>query len=397
MKKQLLALSLSGLLLLSGCTSMLERSHVSSVPHVDYSVTEDASILRVETYQGLVNSILYFVNERADSGTIRLYNYTGDVEADLSNACSELLQKDPLCAYSVRAVNYDTTRILTYYEVALSFDYSRTPEEVAAIRDVVGLTGLRQMLSQLMRDQPDSLALLTTYFSGGKDLVRQLVQLAYYAQPDLYVDPEVPFSYTVSFYPENGTRRIIELRADGRTPGHHATAEEQADYARRLEAAAALLLEADPPAGTTYTVEEVANILRSASGGYDPNGTSFALNTLSGEPACHLGYLLAMEYLCQRCGMEVFPVVNQGPGYNFSLIVSTEDGYRHLLPQALFPVLTEDGQLSTEPQPLPLYTDLEMKARGYIWTQTLYPTCESSEPPLSPEPTAAPDGSEKEN
>ena len=62
MKKQLLALSLSGLLLLSGCTSMLERSHVSSVPHVDYSVTEDASILRVETYQGLGNSILYFVN-----------------------------------------------------------------------------------------------------------------------------------------------------------------------------------------------------------------------------------------------------------------------------------------------------------------------------------------------
>lgn len=397
MKKQLLALSLSALLLLSGCTSMLERSHVSSVPHVDYSVTEDASILRVETYQGLVNSILYFVNERADSGTIRLYNYTGDVEADLSNACSELLQKDPLCAYSVRAVNYDTTRILTYYEVALSFDYARTAEEVAALRDVVGLTGLRQVLSQLMQEEPDSLALLTTYFSGSKDLVRQLVQLAYYAQPELYADPEAPFSYTVSFYPESGSRRIIEFRADDRAPGYHASAEEQADYARRLEAAAALLLEANPPAGTTYTVEEVANILRAASGGYDPYGSSFALNTLSGEPACHLGYLLAMEYLCQRCGIEVFPVVNRGPGYNLSLIVSTSDGYRHLLPQDLFPVLTEDGQVSTEPRSLPLHTDLEMKARGYIWTQTLYPPCEDSEPSLNPEPTSTPDTSEQEN
>ena len=80
-KKRILALILCAALLLSGCSAMLERGHETVSTHVDYAVTEDESVLRAESYQGLVNAMLYFVSAHRTQGTIRLYNYTGDVEA----------------------------------------------------------------------------------------------------------------------------------------------------------------------------------------------------------------------------------------------------------------------------------------------------------------------------
>jgi len=90
MKNRITALALAGLLLLSGCTSMLERSDVSAVTHVDYSVTEDSSILRVETYQALVSSLLHFVNERADTGTIRLYKGDNEIAIPVTATSGEI-------------------------------------------------------------------------------------------------------------------------------------------------------------------------------------------------------------------------------------------------------------------------------------------------------------------
>lgn len=373
----MLALALAGLLFLPGCASMLERSYVSATAHVDYSVTtEDASILRAETYQGLVNSILYFVNERADSGTIRLYNYTGDVEADLANACSEVCREDPLSAYSVRSIRYDSTRILTYYEVELTIQYSRTADEVAALREISGVSALRDELAAMVDRQESRLTLLVSYYSDSADQIFELLSLALYARPELYLFPGSQFEYTISIYPETGSRRIIEISIDNWVGSSHTTEGELNAYTRQLEEATRQLLEANPPTGVVYTVEDLAAILRSASGGYDYyNSAANALSVLTGGTSAETGYLLAMEYLCQQCGIEVLPVKG---GASLWLIAATEDGYRHLLPQDLFPVIPEEGADPEEPQPLPLYTDGELEALGYYeWNRSLYPACES--------------------
>ena len=72
MKKRLLALIACAFLLLSGCAAMLERGHETVTTHVDYAVSEDESVLRAESYQGLVNAMLYFVNGHRAEGAIRL-------------------------------------------------------------------------------------------------------------------------------------------------------------------------------------------------------------------------------------------------------------------------------------------------------------------------------------
>lgn len=69
LKKRVLALVLAlALLPLPGCVAMLERGHETVTTHVDYAVTEDESVLRAETYQGLVSAMLYFVNGHRRGG-----------------------------------------------------------------------------------------------------------------------------------------------------------------------------------------------------------------------------------------------------------------------------------------------------------------------------------------
>ena len=63
MKRNLLPLLLCLSLLLTGCSSILEREYRSVSRHVSQtSDADDTSALRVENYSDLVNSVLYFVS-----------------------------------------------------------------------------------------------------------------------------------------------------------------------------------------------------------------------------------------------------------------------------------------------------------------------------------------------
>lgn len=384
MKLRMITLMLCILLLCSGCTAMLERSYDSSVSHVDYSVTEDSSILRAESYQALVNSILYFVSEHVGSGTIRLYNYTGNVDADLQSACSEVMESDPLGAYAVRSLDYESTRILTYYEVNFTITYRRSIAEVAEIRTISGLNGVRQELEQMVDSRVPHTALRTAYFDGDTQLVSDLFWLSFYNTPDAVLEPP---TLEVTFYPEDGTQRILEVEALWSV-----TSGEVAQYRQSLSDTASALTETAPPAGNDYTVEELAALLRSTVL-YDPSGDFTALAALQGEAVNDLGMLLGLEYLYQQNGIEV-SVVSDTSGAQMWLIVLTPSGYRHLLPRDLRPDTqadTVDPSAPDSEQPvqtpdqadtgsgtlwqLPLYTDEELAALGFEWPRNLHPAC----------------------
>lgn len=372
MKKRILALLLClGLLPLGGCAAMLERSHVSSSTHVDFAVEEDESILRAESYQGLVSSMRYFIDGHRGGGVIRLYNYPGDVDSDLAAAREAVLQ-DPVGAFAVDTITYDSTRILTYYEVKLTITYTRTAREVEAISEVTSLSGVRQELSRMVTEGQGSAVFLASYFSGDQALVERLFLQAIENAPALYCYPNGPeedLEYTIHLYPETGTRRIVEVKTAWR--------ESRLAAARRvekLEQAVSGLLEDSPPAGEGgYTVEELAAIVRAAHGGLDPEGTRLPMEALTGAPARETGLLLAMEYLCQQCGIEASTAWGEGPWTSW-LIVSTPEGYRHLLPDALYTPEAEDGEEPPEPN-FRLYTDQELTELGFEWPASLYPVC----------------------
>ena len=364
MKKRMgLILLAAALALSSGCAAMLERSYVSATTHVDYdSEEEDPSILRAETYQSLVNSILYFVESHAATGTIRLYNYTGDVEADLANACTEILNEDPLGAYAVRDIRYDTTRIVTYYEVNLSLIYSRSSQEVEAIRSVSGLSELRQAFSDLVSDGGTHAAFRFSYFSWTEQYLEELFWLECYSDP-LHAVPGVQVAF--SLYPDSGSQRIVELTVTWPRSGW-----DLSQRAALLAQSTDALLEEHPPEGDSYTPEELIRTLRGL-GGYDEAGSQDPAEVLAGQAADDMGLLLTAELLFQRAGLEASMVLGSlGQEPYCWLIVETEEGYRHLLSQDI-----GAGAGSGEGS-LPLYTDDELESLGYSWPAGLHQACE---------------------
>ena len=364
MKKRIALILLSAAFLLgAGCSSMLERSYVSATAHVDYySVPEDPSILRADSYQGLVNSILYFVETHAVTGTIRLYNYTGDVEADLASACTEILNEDPLGAYAVRDIRYDTTRIVTYYEINLSVIYSRSAQEVEAIQYVTGLTGLRRELGSAIDVLQSQLTMRISYFSWSEQYLEELFWIAYYSRP-LYAQLGVEPVFTL--YPDSGVQRIIELSVQWPMPR-----EDMLARARQLEETVAILLEGYPSAGEKYTPAELAQLLKSLAV-YSLDGSQDPADALAGAPVDDMGLLLALELLCQEADLDATMVLGTiGQQRYFWLIVESGAGYRHILPQDLVHLVEGDAE------ELVLYTDEMLTQLGFVWQTSLYPVCD---------------------
>ena len=373
-KLRLLPLALAAALLLTGCAPLLQRSYSSYSAHVESVVADDSSALRAESYRGLVDALLYYVNRHITDGVIRLANYPSDVSADLESARLEVMREDPLGAFAVEELTYDFSRIVSYYEVSVSITYSHTAEEIAAIEFASGSAAIRPRLRQAMAKFSSTLLLRTSYFTGDEDQVRAMAVQAYYDTPQsAFGLPEI----SVKLYPDSGVQRIIALTftwPEGRTVSS-ARSEQLLALSRRLLADA-------PPEGEQYTPDELYRILLSAAApdqADDPDETpsSDPYAALTGKRADQLSRTLALELLFQQAGIDATLVSGVAPGGNTCwLIADCGSGYRHLLPG-------EDA--------VALYTDLEMSAAGYLWNQSMYPDCvDYSAPITAPAPEASP-------
>ena len=214
MKKQLIALTLLCAFLLSGC-SMLERSYVASTPHVSFSDEDnDPSILRAETYQGLVSALLHLVGQGTETGVIRLYQFvsiTGSAASDVDRACLEVTQEDPLGAWAVDYIKYDVAQTSSYYEVNVKVAYTRTPEEISQIISVTGSNAVAQELQELLPALHGQAVFRISHFAQ-EDSAETLAQAVREAYSDLETPLPALNDVTVTLYPDSGEQRVAEIQ-----------------------------------------------------------------------------------------------------------------------------------------------------------------------------------------
>ena len=169
MRNPILLLLLAACLLLAGCGSMLERSYASTIPHVQFSdEDQDPSILRAETYQGLVSALLHLVGQGEEEGVVRLYQYvsvTGSAASDVDRACLEVTQEDPLGAWAVDYIKYDVDQTTAYYQVTVKLAYTKTPEEIKQVISVTGSSAIAQELTTLLPTLPTQAVFRISYFT----------------------------------------------------------------------------------------------------------------------------------------------------------------------------------------------------------------------------------------
>ena len=356
MKKRILAGLLAASLLLTGCSALLEREYSLVTTHnTNLTAEGDPSVLRAESYQELVNALIFFINLGTESGTIRLYLSAEEVESALEGACLEVIQEDPLGAYAVEHIKYDLSSIVTYYEADIHITYRRTREQVASIVSATGATAIRSELESVLARFDSEQALRISYFDGDEDYIRALCHQAYYAAPSAALDlPDIQ----VFLYPETGRQRIVEVLLT-----YHLDKQE---LTRRQALLAERSQELSRPLTYLQRDEQLLAAAQAVleAGGPLPEGGSTPYHALLEGGADSQGLALAMALLCQELELDCRVVPGQLEGQpHFWTVVSTESGWQHL-------------DLSQSPaQDDGFRSDLDMEGAGYTWDRDAFPAC----------------------
>ena len=357
MKRQLLAaVTALTLLLTAGCSALFSRQYVHVTNHTATPTAEgDPSVLRAESYQELVNALIYFIGQGAETGSIRLYMDSETVETDLENACLEVVQEDPLGAYAVEYIKYSVNSVVTYNQADVQITYRRTKEQVASIVSVTGTTAIRSELRSALSSFDPEQVLRISYFDGDEDYIMTLVREAYYSTPATALGlPQAE----IAIYPDSGRQRIVEILLT--YPLDLPELERrQLLLENRLEQllqSPSLTLGEDPLLAAASTVL--------SAGDYAPAGGSTAYDVLVEGQGSSEGLALAMTLLCQNLNVDCQVVQGALDGEpHFWTVVETESGWRHL------------DLTASQPLSIPLLTDEEQTALGYSWDAEAVPPC----------------------
>jgi uncharacterized protein YceK len=178
-KNLMLAAMLACSVLLSGCASLLEREYSTVEPHTEqFWESEAAGTLRAESRQDVVNDLLILISQHTEKATLRLYNYTDDVNvADmLQRATDEVRRETPMGAYAVEYITSSATAQRGYYEVELSIGYRRSAEQVKAVVNATSAEAVRNLLEGALDAGKTELAVRVGYWDeSSRETVETLI------------------------------------------------------------------------------------------------------------------------------------------------------------------------------------------------------------------------------
>lgn len=214
--KRTLALGLSLLLCLTSCAAILERDYLVTAQHAEDApgLTED--FYRVETYPGLMASLNSYIEEGRGSGTLHFpTTYAGNLAVDLEKAKRQLLEDEPYGVYAISDLSYHISRIISYYEVTLTFDYRPDILPYADLQRVTSVSQLDDLLTDALTTLSQGFTILLSQPQDCQDALRESLDRVCAREPLLNVgDPKL----TVRCFPQEGPRAVaqVELRySDG--------------------------------------------------------------------------------------------------------------------------------------------------------------------------------------
>ena len=352
-------------LTLSGCAALLDQEYVDVTPYKAVLTTEgDPSTLRAESYQELVNALMHFVTTGAETGRIRLYMASEELESELDAACLEVVQEDPLGAYAVDYIKYSVSPVVTYSEAEVQISYRRSREQVDSITSVTGTTAIRSAFESLLASFDTEQVLRISYFDGDETFIRDLFHQTYYAAPLSAVERP---TIDVSIYPKTGRQRIVELSLDYHLDTLRLEARRD-DLAKQLDQLCLTI-----PTESS-SASELAQVLLSVCR-YAPDGGATAYHAFTEGTANQEGMALAFAALCEKQEVPCFVV--RGTLHNaphFWNLVRLDSEWYHV-------DLTADVPEGSAPL---LLIDSEMAASDYLWTSNSYP--QSGKESLLPAP-----------
>ena len=104
---------LCAVVLTSGCGLFSSEYYVSEPFEVESGVVYGGE-REVKNAAALKSALMELVQAGESRGSFRFSNYSGSIVDDLSDISREIRTENPLGAYAVDSISYDTNRILSY-------------------------------------------------------------------------------------------------------------------------------------------------------------------------------------------------------------------------------------------------------------------------------------------
>ncbi len=356
------------LVLLTGCSFLAPDEYLSVTPHQDSTASADTvATATAENFLTLKTAILDMVRHGQSEGVIRVTEYDGNVEADLTQAVYEVAKVDPLGSYAIDYISHSCTQIVSYYDIRIDLTFRRSMEEIAAIQSCSTQGQLTNQLYQALENYEDVLALRMISYRGQDQQIPQLVADYCAAHPDTIM--EVP-TVSIQVYSDTGNIRILEIRF-----AYTHTKEELQQMKQAVEeslhAAAEYIRYQQSDTGKmqllfTYLTQRFP---------YTEEKTSTPLyDALCRGVADPTGLSQAWQLICNLTDVECYTVsgLRNSEPYTWN-IVSADGYYRHL----------DLARCILDPGVLLLWNDWNMN--DYYWNTDLYPACDPPAAPAEPE------------
>ena len=203
----LLALLLSA----AGCGGIIKKDYLSVQPHVEPSSAAPAQEPEeqpplVGNRNELRGTVLSFVRDWTELGTIRVRDYDGDIAADLSETMEYITREDPIGAYAVDYADAELLGSASYGTIEVRLVFRRSAAEIDAIVTVSGSAGAEEKIRAALNNFDTALTLRIRNYAE-TDFAAQIRKYCLSNPAQMPVLPEV----SASVYPQEGETRILEL------------------------------------------------------------------------------------------------------------------------------------------------------------------------------------------
>ena len=195
-------------MLLSGCSGMGD-SHYHSVEVNKGKVEQvESQNISVTDYDQLCQALVELVEEGIKSQVISVAEYDQTkLEQDMRKAIWWVKTYDPITAYAVEKITFDTGTSSGQSAVGVTISYLHDRTEIQKIQPARNIRNVRQLIQTALNNSQTGVVMLWEDYKE-TDFV-QIVEDYALEYPQMVM--EIP-QVSVAVYPETGQNRVIELK-----------------------------------------------------------------------------------------------------------------------------------------------------------------------------------------
>ena len=170
---------------------------------------EKSADLVARNYKQLLECTEAILLAGEESGSIRYYHDSDDIDAELARACTELMLRTPIGAFAVASLEMKPVPVLTYHNIRVTVQYNRTQEEIHALRTLNSSSELQSILKPALSEQAPSVLLSMEYYSPELLNFEKNLSALCATSPDCCYGLD---GYSIQTYPDEGLSRIVEIK-----------------------------------------------------------------------------------------------------------------------------------------------------------------------------------------